>query len=673
MQAPVAGLPAEYGPAVSSLGSAGMEPSTRDLSSLEQYPGFSAPGPRVAVRWMWADALVTAVALWNPLRWSKRQSAESAIVELEAYLETADAARPLKLELTGWPQEAKTPVVMTVEDVTKAIIFFENLVAGHRGPASEVVEGAASADLATTLGARSIFPTLQGAKMVNMLHPAKTAETFSGLAAKVLQDASTSATRSAAAVRDAALAVRNLTGGVSNTDTGVTRPPGTAAPEVQTILERPGTVPQHLCAPATAPNLGGLEFSDHFSFSGPVAASSLGYSVSCGSTSGISPLNSTVGSVTRQISTETIAALQTQIRLQQHQIATLEEQLVQPPLESTTRFSWDQAASQSVPVHSSPEASMQTQIRLQQHGIATRADQLVQPPLDSTSRFSWNQAASRSAPLCSSPESSIGRALNNEELNVTRTRETLEPKSCPASTHNRSLDGAPYLASPVPSIQPFVEPIASISMQLPPNIQKLAQLQPVAFGAPATSSELSAQVPSSRVATNFAAAAIPANTAPCSKLSRLPPVIAGAPRLPLPATVAMHKSQVATGSTALATTDVSPSSPGGFAVGDSVEYFSSSAGTWISARVLAINPRGTYNLDCKPDVLPSKMRLCWGRPGLSLRGTFGVGEAVEYYSNTHGGWIATKVVTACPNGNFNLECKPDVPCAKMRARSAGYR
>jgi hypothetical protein len=46
---------------------------------------------------------------------------------------------------------------------------------------------------------------------------------------------------------------------------------------------------------------------------------------------------------------------------------------------------------------------------------------------------------------------------------------------------------------------------------------------------------------------------------------------------------------------------------------------------------------------------------------------FAPGEAVEYYSVTHGGWIPAKVLSICPNGNYNLDCnKTDVPPQKIR-------
>ena len=40
-----------------------------------------------------------------------------------------------------------------------------------------------------------------------------------------------------------------------------------------------------------------------------------------------------------------------------------------------------------------------------------------------------------------------------------------------------------------------------------------------------------------------------------------------------------------------------------------VEYFSGTLNAWIPAKIVKYNPeRGTYNLDCKPDVPISRIR-----------------------------------------------------------------
>lgn len=122
----------------------------------------------------------------------------------------------------------------------------------------------------------------------------------------------------------------------------------------------------------------------------------------------------------------------------------------------------------------------------------------------------------------------------------------------------------------------------------------------------------------------------------------------------------------------------SSSSGGAFAAGDMVEYYSSSQGTWILAKVLQANPKGTYNLDCKPDVAPDKIRRPQGTATGSTAkplstssypantGSFAAGEMVEYYSASQGIWIAAKVLAANPTGTYNLDCKPDVTADKIR-------
>jgi hypothetical protein len=103
-----------------------------------------------------------------------------------------------------------------------------------------------------------------------------------------------------------------------------------------------------------------------------------------------------------------------------------------------------------------------------------------------------------------------------------------------------------------------------------------------------------------------------------------------------------------------------------FNVGEMVEYFSSSTQTWIVAKVLAINPRGTYNLDCKPDVPAEKIRKRIGTD--SSEPKYAIGDFVEYASTTHG-WITAKVLGITPQGSYNLDCKPDVPRDKIRPKS----
>mmetsp|Transcript_65564 Transcript_65564/g.102361 ORF Transcript_65564/g.102361 Transcript_65564/m.102361 type:complete len:1134 (+) Transcript_65564:76-3477(+) len=114
-----------------------------------------------------------------------------------------------------------------------------------------------------------------------------------------------------------------------------------------------------------------------------------------------------------------------------------------------------------------------------------------------------------------------------------------------------------------------------------------------------------------------------------------------------------------------------------YAVGEMIEYFSSSTQTWIVAKVLGINQSGTYNLDCKPDVSAEKIRRRQSSGGgglISLGGNnnsdgakYAVGDMVEYNSSAHG-WITAKVLGVTQKGTYNLDCKPDVQREKIRPK-----
>eukprot|EP00927_Polykrikos_kofoidii_P055544 TRINITY_DN49772_c0_g1_i1.p1 TRINITY_DN49772_c0_g1~~TRINITY_DN49772_c0_g1_i1.p1 ORF type:complete len:1095 (+),score=250.15 TRINITY_DN49772_c0_g1_i1:74-3286(+) len=125
------------------------------------------------------------------------------------------------------------------------------------------------------------------------------------------------------------------------------------------------------------------------------------------------------------------------------------------------------------------------------------------------------------------------------------------------------------------------------------------------------------------------------------------------------------------------TTSAPPVTSGGvsggpYTVGEVVEYYSTSQGSWILATVLQLNPSGTYNLDCKPDVPREKMRRrapASGTPGSgpgSQAADFKIGDVVEYHSVSQGTWIPAKVLAVTPKGTYNLDCKPDVPPDKVR-------
>jgi len=112
------------------------------------------------------------------------------------------------------------------------------------------------------------------------------------------------------------------------------------------------------------------------------------------------------------------------------------------------------------------------------------------------------------------------------------------------------------------------------------------------------------------------------------------------------------------------------SNGGALAAGDMVEYYSSSQGTWILAKVLLVNPSGTYNLDCKPDVSADKIRRPQGSSGSAKPANAGTsyaaGDMVEYYSASQSRWIPAKVLAANPKGTYNLDCKPDVSAEQIR-------
>eukprot|EP00929_Paragymnodinium_shiwhaense_P078420 TRINITY_DN40635_c0_g1_i1.p1 TRINITY_DN40635_c0_g1~~TRINITY_DN40635_c0_g1_i1.p1 ORF type:complete len:998 (+),score=242.40 TRINITY_DN40635_c0_g1_i1:72-3065(+) len=111
-----------------------------------------------------------------------------------------------------------------------------------------------------------------------------------------------------------------------------------------------------------------------------------------------------------------------------------------------------------------------------------------------------------------------------------------------------------------------------------------------------------------------------------------------------------------------------------YSVGETVEYFSASNNTWIPAKVLAVLPGGTYNLDCKPGVTPDKMRRGVPAPppgsasGAGFAGAaYRVGDSVEYFGASQGRWIPAKVTAVNASGTYDLDCKPNVLPEKVRA------
>lgn len=114
--------------------------------------------------------------------------------------------------------------------------------------------------------------------------------------------------------------------------------------------------------------------------------------------------------------------------------------------------------------------------------------------------------------------------------------------------------------------------------------------------------------------------------------------------------------------------------------GDFVEYHSATAGRWIPAKVIKVNPRGTYSLDCKPEVPRDKIRRPVPRPADSTtaplpRGgpQYAIGDRVEYFSATTKTWITAKVTARTSTGTYDLDCKPDVHPDKIRKTGFGPR
>lgn len=105
-----------------------------------------------------------------------------------------------------------------------------------------------------------------------------------------------------------------------------------------------------------------------------------------------------------------------------------------------------------------------------------------------------------------------------------------------------------------------------------------------------------------------------------------------------------------------------------------VEYFSATQNKYIPAKVLKVNANGTYNLDCKPEVPADKIRKVQGAVPQAVAGgaaQFREGDAVEYFSATQNKYIPAKVMRVNPNGTYNLDCKPEVPPDKIRRTAGG--
>jgi len=96
--------------------------------------------------------------------------------------------------------------------------------------------------------------------------------------------------------------------------------------------------------------------------------------------------------------------------------------------------------------------------------------------------------------------------------------------------------------------------------------------------------------------------------------------------------------------------DFSPRRPRPFAPGQNVEYYSDTHSIWIATKVVRYNEAAkTYDLECKAAAAADRVRAV---------GAFAVGEQVEYFSRSHGCWIQTKVRKYNLDRNtYDLECK----------------
>ncbi|CAK9075664.1 Guanylate-binding protein 1 (GTP-binding protein 1) (GBP-1) (mGBP-1) (mGBP1) (Guanine nucleotide-binding protein 1) (Interferon-gamma-inducible protein MAG-1) (Interferon-induced guanylate-binding protein 1) [Durusdinium trenchii] len=105
-----------------------------------------------------------------------------------------------------------------------------------------------------------------------------------------------------------------------------------------------------------------------------------------------------------------------------------------------------------------------------------------------------------------------------------------------------------------------------------------------------------------------------------------------------------------------------------YQVGDVVDYFGASKGLWISTKVLKINEDGTFDLACKPRVLPENMRKAVSTTEALEKGpVFNLGDSVEYFGVSQNRWIPAKVVSMTSAGNYNLDVKQDVPVDRIRS------
>jgi hypothetical protein len=134
-----------------------------------------------------------------------------------------------------------------------------------------------------------------------------------------------------------------------------------------------------------------------------------------------------------------------------------------------------------------------------------------------------------------------------------------------------------------------------------------------------------------------------------------------------------------------------------YTVKQDVEIYSESSKGWVSGVVTKISDNGTATISYKGNqkLVPVEHQQTHLRPaasrgnqprtssGLPVNQTLNfnsntpkfefypgnvlpVGSEVEYYSTTHCGWVQAKVLRVRPNGNYDLDCKSDVPPEKVR-------
>lgn len=108
----------------------------------------------------------------------------------------------------------------------------------------------------------------------------------------------------------------------------------------------------------------------------------------------------------------------------------------------------------------------------------------------------------------------------------------------------------------------------------------------------------------------------------------------------------------------------------GFKDGDQVQYWSETKDRWLEAVVQRIREKdGTvvYDLDCKKGTPADRVR-----PSLvASQNRYQVGEEVEYWSTSAGGWLPAKVLRLYMHlGQCDLDVKPGAPLGRLR-RVAG--